>query len=789
MDQVVEFFSKLFDVADWPPRWHCGRWTEFHGWLYIISDLLIWSAYFSIPLVILKYISRRQDIRFTKLYFLFAAFILACGATHFLDAVAFWIPAYRLSALVRLVTGVLSWTTVFYLVRFLPLAFSLKSHTELENEIYQRKLAEEQSRMNEQQVQAIFNAAPDAVIVIDGEGLVVNWNLRAEELFGWTAGEVVDQPLSRFIIPERYREAHKQGLKRFLQTGETVVLGKTVEIPAVTKAGKEMEVALSISPSFVNDKHLFIGFLRDITIQKKAEEEIRQLNIVLEQRVLERTEELSKSEQKYRYLFENNPMPMWIIDIDTFRFLAVNEAAIAHYGFSQEEFLSMTAFDIRPPEEVSRFKNAHHPPSVNPGQYNRGLWRHRKKDGTDIQVEIIAHDISFEGKKGRLILANDVTDRIRATEALQESQQLLMGIVDNSDAVIYVKDLQDQYRYKMVNRRFRELFHLTNEAILGKNDYDIFSRDVADALRAIDERVARSDHPLSEQELVPNDGEMHTYISVKSTLPDPTGKPTAIFGVSTDITKIKAVEAELQKLNEELEYRVQQRTIQLEAVNKELEAFSYSVSHDLRAPLRGIIGFTTMLEEDYTSRLDDEAKRLTSIIKSNTLRMGLLIDGLLSFSRMTRKDIAMTEIDTGKMVNDIIAELAGPDGVQWDIQALPAVKGDYYALQQVWINLISNAVKYSGTRRHPFIQIGSFMQDKQIVFFVKDNGVGFDNKYKDKLFRVFQRLHSADEFEGTGVGLALVEKIITKHGGKVWADAVLNEGACFYFSLPADIVN
>lgn len=533
MDQVVEFFSKLFDVADWPPRWHCGRWTEFHGWLYIISDLLIWSAYFSIPLVILKYISRRQDVRFIRLYFLFAAFILACGATHFLDAVAFWVPAYRLSALVRLVTGVISWITVFYLVRFLPLAFSLKSHTELENEIYQRKI---------------------------------------------------------------------------------------------------------------------------------AEEEIRQLNIALEQRVLERTEELSQSEQKYRHLFENNPMPMWIIDIDSFRFLAVNEVAVAHYGYSREEFLSMTAFDIRPPEEVSRFKNAHHPPSVSPGQYNRGLWRHRKKDGTDIQVEIIAHDISFEGKKGRLILANDVTDKIRATEALH-------------------------------------------------------------------------------------------------------------------------------KLNEELENRVQQRTIQLETVNKELEAFSYSVSHDLRAPLRGIIGFTTMLEEDYTSKLDDEAKRLTSIIKNNTLRMGLLIDGLLSFSRMTRKDIVMTEIDTQKMVNDMVADLAGGNTIEWDIQSLPAVKGDYYTLQQVWINLISNAVKYSGTRERPFIQIGSFMQDKQVVFFVKDNGVGFDNKYKEKLFKVFQRLHSADEFEGTGVGLALVEKIITKHGGKVWADAVPNEGACFYFSLPADIVN
>ena len=648
-------------------------------------------------------------------------------------------------------------------------------------------MTEEQTRINERQLQTIFNAAPDAVIVMDGEGMVVNWNPRAEAIFGWTAREVINQPLSEFIIPQRYREAHKEGLRRYLQTGEAVVLGKTIEIRAITKKGDELDVALSIAPSFVDDRHLFIGFVRDITTQKKAEEEIKLLNTALEQRVLERTNELSKSEQKYRYLFENNPMPMWIIDIDTFRFLAVNEAAIAHYGYSKQEFLSMTALDIRPPEEVLRFKNAHHPSSISPSQYNRGLWKHRRKDGTIIHVEIIAHDILFEGRKGRLILSNDITDKVQATEALRESQQLLMGIVDNSEAVIYVKDLQG--KYKMVNRRFRDIFHLTDEDILGKTDYDIFPRQVADALRVIDERVARSPHPVTEEEVVPHDGSMHTYISVKSTLPDPSGQPGAIFGVSTDITKIKAVEAELHKLNEELEYRVQQRTLQLEAVNRELEAFSYSVSHDLRAPLRGIVGFTAMLEEDYASKLDDEARRITSIIKSNTLKMGQLIDGLLSFSRMARKDIVMTPVNTAEMVKDVIAELTGPGTVQWDIQPLPAVKGDFYALRQVWINLLSNAVKYSGNREQPLIRIGSFPQDGQTVFFVKDNGVGFDNKYRDKLFRVFQRLHGAEEFEGTGVGLALVEKIITKHGGRVWADAVVNKGASFYFSLPADTTN
>lgn len=653
MNQLAEFFSKLLDSSDWPPRWHCGRWTEFHGWLYIISDLLIWSAYFTIPLVIVKYISKKQDVRFVKLYFLFAAFILACGATHFLDAIAFWIPAYRLSALVRLITGILSWTTVFYLIKFLPLAFSLKSQQELENEIEQRK---------------------------------------------------------------------------------------------------------------------------------RAEGKIRQLNAELEQRVSDRTSELYKSEQKYRHLFENNPMPMWVIDLERFGFLDVNEAAVLHYGYSREEFLSMTALDIRPMEEVALFKQADHAATIGPATYNRGRWKHRKKDGTIIQVEIVAHNILYEGKTARFILSNDVTARLQTEEALRESQQLLTAIVDNSEAVIYVKDLEG--RYLMVNRRFLELFKLTRQAVEGKTDHDIFPPDVADALRIVDERAARSDHPLTEQELVPHDNKMHTYISVKSTLSDASGKPYAVFGISTDITKMKAVEEELYKLNEELENRVQLRTTQLEAANKELESFSYSVSHDLRAPLRGIIGFTTMLEEDYSAKLDDEARRITSIIKNNTLKMGHLIDGLLTFSRMTRQDITKMDIDTGKMVQDIIEELAPAKAIDWHIGALLPVRGDYNTLRQVWINLVSNAIKYSSNNEHPVIETGSYKQEGETVFFIKDNGVGFDNKYKDKLFRVFQRLHRSDEFEGTGVGLALVEKIISKHGGKVWADAEVNKGARFYFSLP-----
>jgi len=262
--------------------------------------------------------------------------------------------------------------------------------------------------------------------------------------------------------------------------------------------------------------------------------------------------------------------------------------------------------------------------------------------------------------------------------------------------------------------------------------------------------------------------------------------PEGIFILSIDITERKRAAEAIRRMNAELEERVHKRTAELKKANEELEAFSYSVSHDLRAPLRAIIGFSSILEEDYSNRLDDEARRITGIIKSNTTKMGNLIDDLLTFSRMGRHEILRSAIDTTEMVQEIIRGLSGNGGgvIKWTVHDLPVANADASMMRQVWINLITNAVKYSGNSIAPEIQIGSFKENNMLVFFVEDNGVGFDEKYKNKLFKVFQRLHSAEEFEGTGIGLAIVEKIVSKHGGLVWAEAEVNKGASFYFSLP-----
>ncbi|MHB1686015.1 MAG: sensor histidine kinase [Ignavibacteriaceae bacterium] len=252
----------------------------------------------------------------------------------------------------------------------------------------------------------------------------------------------------------------------------------------------------------------------------------------------------------------------------------------------------------------------------------------------------------------------------------------------------------------------------------------------------------------------------------------------------------KAEEDEIKRLNEELEHRVVERTSQLLASNKELEAFSYSVSHDLRAPLRAIGGFSRIVLEEYANKLDDNGKRLLNVIRDNSQKMGHLIDDLLSFSRTGRKDVVPSIIDMNSLFTSIYNELKMQSpgrNIQFDIDQLPESVGDLSLLKQVAINLLSNAIKFSRKRHNTVIEVGFLPGKNENIYYVRDNGVGFDMKYKDKLFGVFQRLHTEDEFEGTGVGLAIVQRIIHKHNGRVWAESTLNEGATFYFSLPKKI--
>jgi PAS domain S-box-containing protein len=301
------------------------------------------------------------------------------------------------------------------------------------------------------------------------------------------------------------------------------------------------------------------------------------------------------------------------------------------------------------------------------------------------------------------------------------------------------------------------------------------------------EKVKTGDSFDIEFRIRRNDGVYHWFKTRAVPMRDAQGNIIKWFGSNTDFDDIKRAEAEIKLLNTDLEQRVIQRTAQLESANKELEAFSYSVSHDLRAPLRHTSGYVELLANRFKDVLPEKGQHYLHEISDSVHQMGSLIDDLLQFSRTGRSEMRESVLDMNLIVDEVSKQLQQDNpkfNIKWTIGKMPSILGDDAMIHLVWINLLSNAVKFTRTRKKAVIEIGASVEGMETIFFVRDNGVGFDMKYAQKLFGVFQRLHPMEEFEGTGIGLANVRRIILRHGGRTWAEAEIDKGATFYFSLP-----
>ncbi len=373
-------------------------------------------------------------------------------------------------------------------------------------------------------------------------------------------------------------------------------------------------------------------------------------------------------------------------------------------------------------------------------------------------------------------------------QQLRAAEMRYRRLAENAEDIIYRIEFEPTHRYRYVNQAIKSLTGYTPEELYNDPDFGIALTHPDDRhlIKQIYDGEFASGMTFTMRWICKNTAVVWVEQRVIR-IPNELGQLIAIEGIVRDVTERKRTEEEILHLNQELEQRVRDRTADLEAAYAELESFSYSVSHDLRAPLRAIEGFSSILLKDFSSQLPDQTQYLLNRIIVNTTRMSQLIDDLLHFSKLQKQPLKKNPLKLHDLVSEVVAELLEATGdrtINIVVNPLPDCTGDLSLLRQVFFNLLANAIKFTRIREQAMIEVGCTPQTKEFIYYVRDNGAGFNMNYGDRLFRVFQRLHQVNAFEGTGLGLSLVKNIINRHGGRIWAEGKENKGATFYFSLP-----
>ncbi|MBM4135764.1 MAG: PAS domain S-box protein [Nitrospira sp.] len=710
----------------------------------------------------------------------------------------------------------------------------------LKQEITERKLAEEAAQKSEARLKLQIERMPIGCIIWSPDFRVMTWNPAAEKIFGFKAEEMLGKHPYDLIVPKD-AQPHVDTIWRRLLEGDTTAYSVNEN---TTKDGRVITCDWSNTP--LKDDGTVIGVLsmvQDITERKQAEEKLalernRFVTASLAGRVALWVWDLRSGELEWSDIvdsmlgYEAGEFPRTIQAWEEL----IHPDDRPHVMQMLERHLEQgTPYDT---EYRVRTKE---------GSYI--WWRdtgtcQRDEHGKAYQMSGACADITVrkraeeELKKYHEHLEEMVRERTadleQASEALRQSERELS--IRNRIANIFLTATTDEEIYNDVLNVILE-FMESKYGVIGYIDEDgafvvpsmsrhiwdkcqvpdksyVFPRDkwgYSSWPRAIREKKTNYTNKVST--LTPKghiavskhismpiiyQGEVIGLIQIANKETDYTDKDVKLLeSLGSIIAPI--LNARLQRDREEQERKkaekalhvaldnLKQRTAQLEAANRELEAFSYSVSHDLRAPLRAIDGFSNILLEDYQNRLDEEGKRVLNTIRNSTKQMGQLIDDLLAFSRISRQEVAKSEIDMTRLAKAVFEELKPsiPEQTsQFNLKELPPAQGDQSMIRQVFMNLLSNAIKFTGKKESAVIEVAGWSEENENVYCVKDNGAGFDMQYKNKLFGIFQRLHSAQEFEGTGVGLAIVQRVIHKHGGRVWAEGKVNEGATFYFTLP-----
>jgi len=606
--------------------------------------------------------------------------------------------------------------------------------------------AEEAIRLKAQYLDSIL----DSVFLLDLNGNILDVNEAAYTSRGYDKDELIGLPLMRLNYPE-FNPLIGKRFAALLESGSAVF-----ESAHIRKDGSVMPVEVHSRLITVEGEKRILGAVRDITERKAAEETLRRSNANL----------LS--------IFEAAPFPLTVVRVADRAVTYANPVALKLYDFgSLDQAVGKTVIDLyaRPEQRAKVLELL-----ARDGRIDNLELEMRTASGKTIWVVVSARVISYNGEESFLVAQYDITDRKRAEEALKSSESFLHNIIENIPTMLFVKDASE-LRFVRFNRAGEDLLGYSREELLGKNDYDFFPKSEADFFTEKDREVLAKKLfvDIPEEPILTRAHGPRILHTRKIPIFNKEGHPEYILGISEDITERKLAEEKMLRYARKLDLS-----------NKELEEFAYVASHDLQEPLRKVTSFAGMLADKYKGRLDEKADTLIEFVVDGATRMSNLIRDILTYSRVTTAGGEFGETDCNEVVKRVLGDLEltmkdSQGKITFDI--LPTVSADALQIGQLFQNLIGNAIKYRG-KEAPRVHISAERKVDEWIFSVSDNGIGIDPEHLERIFVIFQRLHTRVEYPGTGIGLAVCKKIVERHGGRIWVESEPGKGSTFFFIIP-----
>ncbi len=814
---MAEFLTRLLSSGPFIPRGHCYLWNTGLVWLHLLSDTLIALAYFSIPLTLLYFVKNRKDLPFAKIFLLFSAFIIACGLTHLMEVWTLWHPTYWLSGAMKAVTAVISLFTAATIIPLVPLALALPNpgqmktaNKELKIQIAERQRAEtalrsayddleyrilerttELAQVNEglkaevaerQRTEAmlqettvlqraILDSANYTIISTALDGTIRTFNKAAQEWLGYTEAEVVNQVTPALIHdPEEVvlgAQALSKELGVLIEPGFEVFVAKARrgepierEWTYIRKDGSRFPVELSITALRDSSNNItgFLGIGNDITDRKRALTSLRE------------------SEERLQALINNAGSVIYIKNPQG-QYLLINHQYETLFHLEQEAVKGKTDHDIFPKAIADTFR-ANDLEVLAAGVPIESEEVAPQSDGLHTYLSVKFPLFDSEGKIYAVCgISTDISDRKTAEVHLRQQEAFLKSIYDGTEQAIFVVDISEdgELRYTNFNPVSEKYAGVTNAYIQGKTPEEAFGDVLGPIFCQNYERCLQAGTSISYEEQLNFEEHIIWTLTTLVPLRDDQGQIYRIIGTATNISDRKTAELELQQQKQDLARS-----------NDELQQFAYVASHDLQEPLRMITSYLELLERRYKGQLDPKADQFIAYAVDGAARMQILINDLLQYSRVGSRGQLLEQVDCEVVLQNVLRNLQVAIAENKAIithDSLPQVNADLTQLTQVFQNLIGNAIKFHG-EDPPKIHIGIVERNDKWLFSVCDNGIGIESQYVDRIFVIFQRLHSRTDYPGTGMGLAICKKIVERHGGTLWVESTPHKGSTFYFTLP-----